>query len=59
MNLLIKLVNYSLFLLGFNGISIFSTDFRKVLKRQTSWKPDQWESIFSQADGQMDGHDEA
>jgi hypothetical protein len=53
-------VKYSLFLSDFNETWIFSTDFRKVLKYQTSWKSIELEpSCSMQTDGRMDWHDEA
>ena len=36
-------VNYPLFLSDLNGTSIFSLDFRKLIKYQISWKSVQWE----------------
>jgi hypothetical protein len=49
-------MKYSLFLSDFNKIRIFSTDFRKLLKYQISWKSVRWEPCCSmwRTDGQTD-----
>jgi len=48
-------VNYTLFVSEFNETCIFLTDFRKVLKYQSSWKVIQWELNCSMwTDGQTD-----
>jgi len=65
-------VKLHLLLSHFNHTGIFSTDFRKILKYQISWKSDDWEPSCSvrtdrQTDGRTDGwtdrrmyrHDEA
>jgi hypothetical protein len=43
-----------LFLAEFNEIWILSTDFRKILKLQISWKSVQWKRTGGQMDGQTD-----
>jgi hypothetical protein len=47
-------VNFPLLLSDFNETWIFSTDFRKVLKYQISWKSFQWGAELFHADGQTD-----
>jgi hypothetical protein len=51
-------VMYLLSLSDFNEIWILSTNFKKILKYQISWKFVQWEHNCSmQIDGRMEGHD--
>jgi hypothetical protein len=47
-------VKHGLFLSDFNKTWIFSTDFRKILKCQISWKSLQWERSFPY--GQTERH---
>ena len=52
-------VKYLLFVLDFNGIWIFWTDFRKILKYQILWKSVRWETIYSmRMVGRTERHDE-
>jgi hypothetical protein len=58
-NVLMSWPKYSL-LSEFSQSWIFSTDFRKILRYQISWKSVQWKLSCSMlADGQADRHDEA
>jgi hypothetical protein len=59
-------VKYLLFMQDFNETWIFSTEFQRILKCQTSWKFVQWEPSCStdgrtdgQTDKRTDRHDEA
>jgi len=45
----------ALFLLGFRTTWIFSTDFRKILKYQISWKSFQLLCADKRTDGRRDG----
>ena len=48
-------VKYQIFLTDFNSTSILSTDFRKTLKFQISWKFVQWgQSCSMRTDGRAD-----
>ena len=51
-------VKYVLLLSNFNETWIFSTDFRKILKYQISWKSELFH-VDGRTDGQVDRNDEA
>jgi hypothetical protein len=51
-------VKWHLFLSEFNEIWISSTDLRRRLKYQISWKTVQWESSFSTRKGRVGGRTE-
>jgi len=44
-----------LFLLDFNEILTFLTNFLKVFKYQISWKSDEWEPSSMRKEGRTDG----
>jgi hypothetical protein len=54
-------VKYLLLLSDFNETWIFSTDFRKILEYQISWKSVEWARVVQggRTDGQTDRHDKA
>jgi hypothetical protein len=52
-------VKHPLFLSDFNESRIFSTEFRKILEYQISWKSVQWEPELLGADRRTEIHHEA
>ena len=52
-------VKYPVFLSDFNENWIFSTDVRKTLKYEISWKSVKWEPNLFHADGKTDRYGEA